>query len=230
MTAKVNLPYLAIQIFVMFVVFSLALFLPAGTIAWAAGWAFLIIFFSFTIAVSIWLFKTDPGLLSERMTGLSNKGEKSSDKPLMIIVALTFFAWLAFMPLDAVRFGWSHMPVWVQFLGAAIFISSWFMFYLVYRENPYLSPAVRVQQDRGQTVISTGPYRFVRHPLYSSFLVFVIGTCLLLGSSYGLIFGLALTLMVAVRAVMEERTLQKELDGYDAYMKRVRYRLIPFIW
>ena len=227
---KVNVGFLALQVAGMFVVFALVLFLPAGTIAWGAGWAFLIMFFSFTAAASIWLFKTNPGLLKERMTGLSNAGEKPWDKALMATVAVVFFAWLVFMPLDAVRFGWSHMPVWVQIVGAAVLFCSFCLFYLVYRENSYLSPAVRIQKDRGQQVVSSGPYRYVRHPLYAGFTLFVPGTTLLLGSWYGLILGFILVALIARRAVMEERVLRDELKGYEEYMAKVKYRLIPFIW
>ena len=227
---KVNTGFLALQIAGMFLVFALALFLPAGTIEWSAGWAFMIIFFSFTVAISIWLLKQDPGLLNERMTGLSKPDEKSWDRKLMILIATVFFAWLVFMPLDAVRFHWSQMPSWVQIAGAAILLCSLVLFYLVYRENRYLSPAVRIQQDRGQTVVSTGPYRCMRHPLYSAFSLFVPGTTLLLGSWYGLILGFILIALTARRAVMEERALRDELKGYDEYMAKVKYRLIPFIW
>ncbi|HZR39347.1 MAG TPA: isoprenylcysteine carboxylmethyltransferase family protein, partial [Ktedonobacteraceae bacterium] len=89
---------------------------------------------------------------------------------------------------------------------------------------------VRIQQDRGQTVISSGPYHYIRHPMYAAALLFVFGTALLLGSGLGLIWGLILVGMIARRAVLEERTLRKELPGYDTYMKQVKYRLIPYVW
>jgi protein-S-isoprenylcysteine O-methyltransferase Ste14 len=89
---------------------------------------------------------------------------------------------------------------------------------------------VRTQEERGQTVVTTGPYHYVRHPMYSGFVLFVLGTALLLGSYYGLIFGFILVVTAAWRAVMEERTLRKELRGYEAYMAKVKYRLIPYLW
>jgi len=227
---KVNVGFLALQIAGMFLVFALALFLPAGTLAWAAGWAFMIMFFSFTVAASIWLFKQNPDLLKERMEGLSKADEKSWDKVLMTVIAIVFFAWLIFMPLDAVRFRWSQAPTWVQIMGAVILFCSFCVFYLAYRANPYLSPAIRIQNDRGQQVVSSGPYRYVRHPLYAGFMLFVPGTSLLLGSWYGLILGFVLVALTARRAVMEERALRDELKGYEEYMKKVKYRLIPFIW
>jgi protein-S-isoprenylcysteine O-methyltransferase Ste14 len=114
--------------------------------------------------------------------------------------------------------------------AALLLLCSFYFFFLTFRANAYLSPAVRVQNDRGQTVISTGPYHYVRHPMYATVILFFIGTTLLLGSWYGLILGLILVVAVAVRAVQEERTLRAELPGYDAYMAQVKYRLIPYIW
>lgn len=134
------------------------------------------------------------------------------------------------MPLDAVRFHWSHIPTWLQVLGAIILISSFPLFFLTFRENSFLSPTVRIQTERGQTVISTGPYHYIRHPMYAAALLFIFGTALLLGSKLGLLGGLILVGMIARRAVLEERTLQQGLQGYDTYMAQVKYRLIPAIW
>ena len=134
------------------------------------------------------------------------------------------------MPLDAVRFHWSQMPTWLHLVGVIVFLSFSYLTYLTYRENPYLSGVVRIQEDRGQTVISTGPYRYVRHPLYTSALLFSLGSALLLGSWIGVILGLFIDGYLARRAVGEERVLQKGLKGYDAYMAQVKYRLIPHVW
>jgi protein-S-isoprenylcysteine O-methyltransferase Ste14 len=102
--------------------------------------------------------------------------------------------------------------------------------FLTFRENSYLSPLVRIQEERGHAVVTTGPYRYVRHPMYAAILIFVAGASLLLGSWYGALFGLVLLALLARRAVLEERTLLKELRGYAAYMARVKHRLIPYIW
>jgi len=101
---------------------------------------------------------------------------------------------------------------------------------VTFRENAYLSPAVQVQSERGHRVVSTGPYQYVRHPMYASAIIFLVGTTLLLGSWYGLVVGLILVVAIAVRAVQEERTLRAELAGYNVYMAQVKYRLIPYIW
>ena len=214
----------------MAVVFALVLFLSAGTIAWPAGWAFLVLFFSFVIGLTLWLLRHDPGLLKERMSNLK-RDQKTWDKAFYVTANVVFIAWFIVMPLDAVRFGWSHVPAWLQVVGAVVLLCSFYLFYLTFRENSYLSPSVRIQTDRGQTVVSTGPYHYVRHPMYSAAVLWTVGTALLLGSWYGLLFGLVLLDgLIAARAVLEERTLRAELPGYDAYMARVKYRLIPRVW
>jgi protein-S-isoprenylcysteine O-methyltransferase Ste14 len=227
---KVSRTQLAIQIAGMFVVFALALFLAAGTIAWLAGWAFLVLFFGFTVAISLWLLRHNPGLLAERMNGIGKADQKSWDKLFFAVLNVIFLAWLVLMPLDAARFGWSHMPGWLQVAGALLLLGSFYLFFLVFRANAYLSPAVRIQSDRGQTVVSTGPYQYVRHPMYATAIVFLVGTTLLLGSWYGLLLALILVAAIAYRATREERTLSAELPGYDAYLKQVKYHLIPYVW
>lgn len=226
----VNFKLLTAQIVGMFLVFALALFLAAGTILWPAGWAFLVLFFGFTIALTRWLLSHNPGLLTERMTGIGKADQKSWDKVFFAVVNVLFLAWLVLMPLDAMRFHWSYMPLFLQIAAVLLMLSSFYLFFLVFRENAYLSPAVRIQSDRGQAVVSTGPYHYVRHPMYATALIFLVSTTLLLGSWYGLFLVLLIVVGIAVRAVQEERTLRMELTGYDAYMAQVKYRLIPYIW
>lgn len=192
--------------------------------------AFLALFFGFVVALSLWLLGFNPDLLAERMHGIGHADQKTWDKVLLAVTAVAFFAWLALMALDALRFRWSQVPPWLQGLGTFLLLGSFYLFYLTFRENAYLSPAVRVQTERGQTVVSTGPYRYVRHPMYAAFVLFTLGTALLLGSWYGVLGGLLLIGMVARRAVLEERVLREELEGYSAYMTRVRYRCIPYLW
>jgi len=212
-----------------FVAFALALFLPAGTLAWQAGWAFLLRFFSFFIATNMWLFRHNPGLMQERLH-LGATDQQGWDKVLFPLFEFLSIAWLAFMAIDAVRFHWSSMPIWIQVIGAMILLASFYLLFLTFRENSYLSPVVRVQEDRGQTVISTGPYHYIRHPMYSAILVFFSGTSVMLGSWYGLLFGVLFMIVLARRAVLEERTLQNKLPGYTSYMAQVKYRFIPYIW
>jgi len=212
-----------------FLVMALALFLPAGTIAWPAGWIFLILLYGFLL-VGIWmLLKSNPGLLQERLS-LSQPNQKAWDRVFLLLFRLFFLAWLVLMPLDAVRFHWSQVPLFLQVVGAMALVGSFLLISLTFRENAFLSPTVRIQGERGQMVISTGPYQYVRHPLYAGGLLLFLGTSLLLGSWYGLLLVLVMIPGGAVRAVLEERALREELPGYDAYMAQVKYRLIPYVW
>ncbi len=226
----VNRKLLLVEFIALFAVFALILFLAAGTVFWLAGWVYLAMFFAGDGALALWLLKHDPGLLKERMSGFGKPGEPVWDKVFFILLQVFFVAWMVLMPLDAVRFRWSHMPGWLQAAGAILLLVSFYLFFLPFRENPYLSPVVRVQAERGQQVITTGPYRYVRHPLYAAVIPFALGTALLLGSWYGVLLGLALEAGLAYRAVREERVLCAELPGYAEYMARVKYRLIPYVW
>ncbi len=226
---QVDLKPLVVQSLVLLVSLALALFLPAGTINWLAGWIYLILFFSFFMGVNAWLLKHNPALLQERMR-MSRPDQQGWDKVLFPLLVTLPLAWLAFISLDAVRFRWSPIPFGIREVGLIVLLCSFYLFFLTFRENSYLSTVVRVQEERGHTVVSTGPYRYVRHPMYAGFLLFMIGTPLLLGSGYGILLGLAFMMVVARRAVLEERTLQKELRGYAEYMSKVKYRLIPHVW
>jgi protein-S-isoprenylcysteine O-methyltransferase Ste14 len=219
------LAYLVIS----FLMMALALFLAAGTIAWPAGWICLILIFGWLLVGIGLLLKYNPGLLEERLS-LSQPNQKAWDKVFLLLYELFLFAWLVLMPLDAVRFHWSQMPLLLQVVGAVALVASFLLISLTFRENSFLSPTVRIQEERGQTVISTGPYHYVRHPMYAGGLLLFLGTSLLLGSWYGLLLFLLFLPAGAVRAVLEERVLRKELPGYETYMTQVKYRLIPYVW
>lgn len=214
---------------VSFLLIALALFLPAGTFAWPAGWIWLILLHGWLLVGIGLLLKYNPGLLEERLS-LSQTNQKAWDKVFILLYELFLFAWLVLMPLDAVRFHWSQMPLLLQVVGAMALVGSFLLISLTFRENSYLSPTVRIQGERGQTVISTGPYHYVRHPMYAGGLLLFLGTPLLLGSWYGFLLFLLFIPGLVVRAVLEERTLREELPGYDAYIAQVKYRLIPYIW
>jgi protein-S-isoprenylcysteine O-methyltransferase Ste14 len=213
----------AIELLVM----ALGLFVPAGTLAWPAAWVFLGLLFACSLPITWWLLKYDPGLIEER---LRFRPQLAWDKALIAIVFVFIVFWLILMPLDAVRFHWSRMPVELQILGALVLLISLYISYLSMRENPYSSAVVRVQKERGQTVISTGPYRYVRHPMYSGACLFFPGTALLLGSWCGVLCSLVFIGLFAFRAVLEERLLREELEGYDAYLARAKYRFLPHVW
>jgi protein-S-isoprenylcysteine O-methyltransferase Ste14 len=217
------------QIIGIFVLFALTLFVPAGTLAWRAGWVFLVLFFGFYLAITIWLVRYNPALLEERLR-LRTSDQQGWDKLLFPLMMLMSFGWLGFLSLDAMRLHWSSIPAWLQVVGAIILLGSFVLLFLTFRENTFLSPVVRIQDDRGHTVVSSGPYHYVRHPMYAAIVVFVVGTSLLLGSWLGALVGAVFVITLARRAMLEEHTLQAQLPGYVDYMAQVKYRLIPYIW
>jgi protein-S-isoprenylcysteine O-methyltransferase Ste14 len=222
----INIRLLVVQILIVFMVYALPLFLPSGLHAWQTAWIFMVLWFGFLLFIVTWLSRKNPGLLQERMR-VTTSDQKGWDKVFSILINVTLFAWLLFISFDAARFHWSPVSAWLQAVGAIFLLISFYLLFLTFRENSYLSPVVRTQYERGQIVISTGPYHFVRHPMYAAMVIFVVGTPLLLGSLYGVLLGLIFVLILARRAVMEEGTLQQELTGYKAYMAQVKYRLIP---
>ena len=149
---------------------------------------------------------------------------------LTAALVLLFAAWLVLMALDARRFGLWHFPLWLRVLGAVLIALSMYVGWLTFRENSFAAPVVKVQRERGQRVITTGPYRFVRHPMYTGALLMFVGTPLLLCSVWGLVAMPIMIVLLGIRIVIEERTLRTNLDGYAEYMQRVPYRLIPFVW
>jgi len=222
-------PKMLITLIIEFLVFSLVFFLAAGTVFWFYGWIFLILLGIFSFVTLLWVLRHNPGLIKERMTGFK-PDEPTWDKAYVILSFILVSIWWISMPLDAVRFHWSQMPTWLHVVGAIVVSCSLYLWYLTFRENPYLSTAVRIQEDRGQTVVSTGPYRYVRHPMYTGGLLFFLGSAFLLGSWIGVLLGLIIVGMFAKRAVREERVFRRGLKGYDAYMAQVKYRLIPHVW
>jgi len=206
------------------------LFGAAGTIHWTAGWAFLVLFFAGILWITVVLKRHDPALLAERTRLPLQQGQPFWDKVLLLVMIVAWCGWLVLMGLDAVRFRWSVMPVWLQCAGGVLMGLSFRQMVRVFRENTFLSVAVRIQTERGHRVISTGPYARVRHPMYATVLIYFPGTALLLGSWCGLAASLLLACGIACRTAMEDRELQHSLEGYAEYAGRVRYRLIPFVW
>jgi protein-S-isoprenylcysteine O-methyltransferase Ste14 len=142
-----------------------------------------------------------------------------------------FMFWIVIMPLDAKRFGWSPVfPLGLTVFGVALLVGSFFLFFRSYTDNTFLSPLVRIQEDRKQRVVSTGVYGFVRHPMYLGGILMFLGAPLLLGSLYGILAGLALTVLLMARIAGEEKMLGRELEGYRTYQQKVRYRLFPLLW
>ena len=205
------------------------LFVPAGTLAWPGAWVFLAEIWGLGLTVGFWLLRYDPALLKERTGGFVQRDQPPVDKVLVVSLMVLYIAWLVLMGLDR-RYLWSSVPISLQVIGAIGVVLSIYVGYLTFRENSFASPAVKIQTERAHSVVTTGPYRYVRHPMYAGALFHFAGLPLLLGSWWGL---LALPLFIGlftIRIAIEEKTLRTALKGYDDYAARVRYRVIPLIW
>ncbi len=209
---------------------GIPLFLAAGTIGWMAGWVFLALCLGFAGGLGCWLYRHNPGLLAERLAPIGKAGQRTWDKVFLALINGYFLAWLILMGIDAVRFHWSVMPPWLHAIGGMLLVASFAGWFAIFRENPYLSPAVRMQPERGHVIVTTGPYRWVRHPMYAVAIPFMMGTALWLGSWYGLIAGWGMVVGLGWRALGEERMLSSELAGYRSYRAQVKYRFVPHIW
>jgi protein-S-isoprenylcysteine O-methyltransferase Ste14 len=210
-------------------VLAAILFGAAGTLDWPQAWVLLIGSTALSVVSACIIAKRDPDLLRERMRGPIQKEQKPWDKRLLIVI----FSLCLAMPIVAgleYRFGTSGVPVWLQVLGAAALAFAIYVFHVVMETNSYASAVVRVQSERGQRVISTGPYAFVRHPMYAGAIFYFLGLGLLLGSWWATAIGAVINALLGLRAVWEEETLKRELDGYAGYAERVRYRLVPGVW
>jgi len=209
---------------------SAVLFVPAGTIYWPEAWVFLAGLGVLGLVSGLSLARHDPDLLKERMRLPLQREQKSWDQSLMLLIVLLGFAEFVVSALDAVRFQVSLVPLWIEILGATGVALGFYLYFVALRENTYAAPVVKIQKDREHRVITTGPYALVRHPLYAGAILFFFAAPLLLGSWYGLAFALVITALYVIRTVWEEATLKAELEGYDAYAARVRYRLVPGVW
>ena len=205
------------------------LFASAGTLHWPAAWVFLITSAILGPACGLWLAKTDPALLAERMRPTFQADQPAADKKFMLVFVLVTLIWLVAIGLDR-RAQASHVPLVLQGLGLAMYLLSTAFIMWVFRENSFAAPVVKVQTARHHHVISSGPYAFVRHPMYSGIMLFFVGVPLLLGSWWGVAIAPAFAVLFAIRARIEERALIEGLPGYADYAERVRYRLVPGLW
>jgi protein-S-isoprenylcysteine O-methyltransferase Ste14 len=156
--------------------------------------------------------------------------QKPTDRAVMGAILVVFCGWLVFMAFDARRFGWSHTPWWAQVCGAALIVSAFYGWVGVLKANTFATVTLRVQEERGQTVISTGPYAVVRHPMYAYAVLLFVGTPLLLGSLWGLLGVVLFLPLLAARVLGEETLLLDGLPGYREYAAKVRFRLLPSVW
>lgn len=200
------------------------LFLPAGTFRFMNAWLLLgILFIPMFIAGIIMIFK-NPALLAKRL----NAKEKEREQNIVVkLSGIMFIAGFVVSGLG-VRFNWFRLPIWVSLVASGLFAFAYIIYAEVLRENTFLSRTIEVQD--GQTVIDTGLYGIVRHPMYSATLILFLSMPLILGSVFSFIIFLAYPFIIVKRIKNEEMVLEKELAGYSDYKRRVKYRLIPFIW
>jgi protein-S-isoprenylcysteine O-methyltransferase Ste14 len=205
------------------------LFGAAGDWNWTQAWVYLAESAASAIVLGWWLARRDPALLEARMSRF-HPDQKPWDRVFLIGGMVAFVLWLVLIALDARRFRWSSVPLAAQVLGALLIVLCMVLVWRVFAANSFAVPQVRMQQERGQQVITEGPYRIVRHPMYAAATLYFVGAPLLLGSWWGL---LPIPLFMAAfggRAVGEEHMLRQALPGYDDYARRVRFRLIPGVW
>jgi protein-S-isoprenylcysteine O-methyltransferase Ste14 len=181
-------------------------------------------------AIIVWLARVDPPLLKSRMSMRFHPDQTRWDRFFLASALPGFVLWLTLIAVDARRFAWSDVPLWAQVLGAVLIALCMILVCWVFRFNSFAAPQVRIQADRGQRVVTGGPYRIVRHPMYAIALLYFLGAPLLLGSWWGLLPVPFFMAGLGVRAVREERVMRQALQGYDDYANRVRYRLLPGVW
>jgi protein-S-isoprenylcysteine O-methyltransferase Ste14 len=208
-------------------VLGAVIFIPAGTFAYWQGWVFAIVFAASTNAIGLYLALKDPALLERRMKVGPAAETRPAQKVIISIAFLSFFALAIVSVLDH-RLGWSDVPAWVSVLGNVLVALGLMIDLRVFRENSY--GASTIEKMEGQRVISTGPYAVMRHPMYVGAAIMMLGVPLALGSYWGLLFMLIIIPILMLRILDEEKLLRRELDGYDAYARDVRYRLVPGIW
>jgi protein-S-isoprenylcysteine O-methyltransferase Ste14 len=206
---------------------ALLLFLPAGRLDWPEAWAFIVLFGVTLAFYGMRAYRQDPGQLRER--GRAGPNVKPWDRWIMNLYTLLFVGVFVLCGLDA-RFGWSAVPgaveaaAWLGMAAAAL----WILWAVT--TNTFASRHARIQGDRGQTVVESGPYHFVRHPMYIGIIVFFLCLPLALGTAWGLAAGALIAALFVLRAALEDRMLRAELPGYAAYAARTRYRLVPWVW
>ena len=206
------------------VLVGVLIFVPAGTLRYANGWLLVGILFVPMFLAGIVMMVKNPGLLQSR---LKAKEQEKEQQTVVKLSGLMFIAGFVLAGLDF-RFQWLPLPGWVSALGAAVFLLSYALYAEVLRENTYLSRTVEVVE--GQRVIDTGLYAVVRHPMYAVTLVLFISIPLVLGSLISLVCFAAYPFIIAKRILNEEKVLEEQLAGYSEYRKKVKYRLIPFVW
>jgi len=206
------------------VAFGLLLFVPAGSLKFWQGWAYLVIWFVPGLLAFVYFCKHDPELAERR---LRRQEKVREQKRLMRVFHVTVVALFLLPGLDH-RFGWSHLPLWLTILSQTVVFGSWVMMYWVMKVNSFAASTIEVEP--GQCVISTGPYSIVRHPLYLGAGVMLLFSPLALGSYFALPAFVLLVPVIVLRLLNEEKVLRQDLPGYADYCLHTRFRLVPFLW
>ena len=217
----------SLALIVLAVLMGLLLFVPAGTVHYWQAWVYLSIFTCASALTTLDLMRRDPALLERRMSGGPFAEKEPAQKLIMFGTSLGFIGLLVLPAVDH-RLGWSDLPGWAAIAGDVIMLLGWLGIFFVFRENSFASATIESAAD--QRVISSGPYAWVRHPMYAAALVMLLGMPLALGSAWGVLLVLALVPLLIWRLMDEERFLVNHLPGYREYQGRVRYRLLPLIW
>ena len=203
---------------------GLLIFLPAGTLGYTNGWLLVGLLFVPMLLVGFVMLAKSPDFLKKRLDGKEKQG---TQKGVVALSGLMFIAGFAVAGLDF-RFGWSAMPDWMVITGSVLFLAAYGLYAEVMRENAYLSRTVKV--EAGQTVVDTGLYGIVRHPMYAATVLLFLMIPLVLASWYALIVFAFYPAIIVVRLKDEEALLTRELPGYAEYKQKVKYRIIPFVW
>jgi len=211
--------------------FAVPLLLPPGTLDWPRAWIFVAVVFVACAWSTAVVYRASPGLMKERFKPPLQKGQPLADKILVSLLLVAFFALMIFIRLDVSRLHlWPQPAPAASALGLVLFILGWCLMTLALRENAFAAPVVKHQEERQQKVIDTGVYSHVRHPMYTGAVLLMIGMPLWLESYAGVVFAMLPIATLAARILIEERFLKRELKGYEDYTKRVRYRLVRFVW
>lgn len=212
--------------------FAVALMWPAGTWRWWEAWALVVLWTGFGVVMVNYLLRHDPALLAERLKLVPlHRDQRGWDKVLMLMFVVGGIGLYLAPGFDVVRYEWSQpLPVWMRIAAILIHLPCFVVLGWVMRENTYLAQVVKIDEERGHRVISTGPYALVRHPMYTVMIVLLFAVPVALGSRFALILAVLLTGLVIVRTYLEDRTLHAELSGYPEYARQIRYRLVPGVW
>jgi protein-S-isoprenylcysteine O-methyltransferase Ste14 len=212
-------------------IFGVMLFVPAGTVAWWRAWVFIGVVFLTNLAIAIRVLAHNETLLNERLNSPLQRGQPVPDKIVLLLCLATWGGLIVFIPLDVFRFQLMHEPgLLVSFFGLMLVVGGYSLIFLAFRENAFAAPVVRYQKESQHTVVSSGVYRLLRHPIYAGGSLAWVGVSIWLGSYAAALLAMVPIAMIALRIQIEERFLRRELTGYDAYAARVRYRLIPLLW